>query len=242
MYGYIYKTTNKLNNKIYIGQKKSPIFLENKYLGSGKYLKRAIKKYGEENFMVELVDTANSREELSELEIFYIKKFNSTDISIGYNIAKGGIGGGEVYVNNGLINAFITFDRLNYYLNDGWQLGMLPGRKEINHSATRGINISKALKGKEKSKEHIRNHKDSLKKSNRHWYTNGVSGNDLLLKESDAVPDGYYRGRAVTDEFKQKCGLSNRNRNPWNKGLTKDTDKRVAKYADRLKSKYIKAE
>ena len=43
MYGYIYKTTNTVNNKIYIGQKKSEIFLKESYLGSGKYLKNAIK-------------------------------------------------------------------------------------------------------------------------------------------------------------------------------------------------------
>ena len=38
MYGYIYKTTNLVNGKIYIGQKKSDVFLGDKYLGSGKKL------------------------------------------------------------------------------------------------------------------------------------------------------------------------------------------------------------
>ena len=54
MYGYIYKTTNLLNSKIYVGQKKSNIFLEEKYLGSGVRLNSAIKSYGKENFTVEL--------------------------------------------------------------------------------------------------------------------------------------------------------------------------------------------
>ena len=116
MYGYIYKTTNKLNNKIYIGQKKSNIFLENKYLGSGKYLKHAINKYGAENFTVDFIDQADTREQLSNLEIYYIALYNSTDKTIGYNIAKGGIGGGEVYVNNGTKNEFISKRNLDQYL------------------------------------------------------------------------------------------------------------------------------
>ena len=238
MYGYIYKTTNKLNNKIYIGQKKSNIFLNEKYLGSGKYLLRAIDKYGKENFEIELIDTANSRKELSDLEIFYIKKFNSTDHTIGYNIAKGGIGGGEVYVHNDFTNEFITKDKLDTYLNKGWQLGMLPGRKEIHHSATRSMNISKSLKGRKKTEEHTKNHSTSLKNAHRHWYTNGIVGEDLCLKESDPIPEGYYRGRTIPEEIKQKCGIQNKGKPAWNKGLTKETDDRVKKYAENLKNKY----
>lgn len=44
-YGYVYKITNNVNGKIYIGQKKSEKLLEN-YWGSGKLIVEAIKKYG----------------------------------------------------------------------------------------------------------------------------------------------------------------------------------------------------
>ena len=90
MYGYIYKTTNLLNNKIYIGQKKSKIFLADKYLGSGIILKEAIKKDGKENFIVEILDEANSQEELDLKEKYWIKQLNSKCAGIGYNIADGG--------------------------------------------------------------------------------------------------------------------------------------------------------
>ena len=93
MYGYIYKTTNIVNGKIYVGQKKSKEFLGQRYLGSGKYLKCAIQHYGEDKFVVSLIKTANSKEELNDLEKFYIKKFNATDYDIGYNIANGAVGG-----------------------------------------------------------------------------------------------------------------------------------------------------
>lgn len=98
MYGYIYKTTNIVNGKIYIGQKKSTTFLGNKYLGSGRYLQCAIKHYGANNFTVEILDYSLSKEGLDELEKFYIQKFDATNHNIGYNIALGAVGG-DTYSN-----------------------------------------------------------------------------------------------------------------------------------------------
>ena len=92
MFGYIYKTTNLINNKIYVGQKKSREFLGNKYLGSGLYLKRAIKKYGKENFSVVMLVACNSKEELDINERYWISYFNSADTKIGYNLTEGGEG------------------------------------------------------------------------------------------------------------------------------------------------------
>ena len=92
MHGYTYKTTNLLNNKIYIGQKKSANFIP-LYLGSGKLIIRAIKKYGTKFFKVELLAEAHNQESLDILERYYIKVYDSTDISKGYNIATGGSNG-----------------------------------------------------------------------------------------------------------------------------------------------------
>lgn len=72
MFGYIYKVTNMVNDKIYIGKKHSAVFL-NDYYGSGLLINRAIDKYGLENFKLEMIDTADSLEELNEKEKFYIK-------------------------------------------------------------------------------------------------------------------------------------------------------------------------
>lgn len=89
-YGYIYKTTNLVNGKIYIGQHKSNKF-DPKYKGSGVHFKNAIKKYGETNFITEMLDSsANNAAELNELEIYYIDKYNSRDPDYGYNIHCGG--------------------------------------------------------------------------------------------------------------------------------------------------------
>lgn len=50
MYGYVYKTTNLINGRIYIGQHKSN-GLDEQYIGSGKILGIALKKYGRRNFV-----------------------------------------------------------------------------------------------------------------------------------------------------------------------------------------------
>ncbi len=84
----IYKTTNKINDKFYIGKDENN---NEKYLGSGIHLIRAIKKYGRKNFIKEILEECSSREDLNEREIFWIKKLNA--IKMGYNLAEGGTGG-----------------------------------------------------------------------------------------------------------------------------------------------------
>lgn len=85
----IYKTTNNINGKIYIGKNKT----NNKnYLGSGIVLKQAIKKYGKENFSKEILEECDTFQLLNEREIYWILFYNSIDPKIGYNRSKGGDG------------------------------------------------------------------------------------------------------------------------------------------------------
>ena len=94
----IYKITNQVNGKIYIGKTILPIEKRLKrhfYLASRKvnrYLYDAINKYGKENFIIELTedceyDLANER------EIYYINFYNSNNKEFGYNMTIGGDGG-----------------------------------------------------------------------------------------------------------------------------------------------------
>lgn len=101
----IYKATNLINNKIYIGQTKySADYRLNKHLSEANYEKthnnraityfhNAILKYGINNFKIEVIDTANTLEELNKKEIYWIKYYNSTDKDIGYNLMDGGKSG-----------------------------------------------------------------------------------------------------------------------------------------------------
>lgn len=88
--GYIYITTNLINNRVYIGKKNKSIF-DQTYYGSGLLLNRAIQKYGKENFKVELIQWASSIDELNMLEVQFIAEYKKKTNT--YNIAEGGTGG-----------------------------------------------------------------------------------------------------------------------------------------------------
>lgn len=96
-YGFVYITTNLINGRKYIGQKKYRTNRKddsNTYLGSGTIILQAIGKYGKENFSRETVGVAYSRKELDELEISTIEKHNAINDRDYYNIAPGGEGNG----------------------------------------------------------------------------------------------------------------------------------------------------
>jgi len=76
-----------VNGKIYIGQSRHA---DPSYLGSGNFIKKAIKKHGLENFSKEILEICESQSKSNEREKFWIKKLNSQDMEIGYNIASGG--------------------------------------------------------------------------------------------------------------------------------------------------------
>lgn len=91
--GYIYKTTNLVNGKIYIGQHRYNPKTDKNYLGTGVILLQAISKYGKNNFKKEIIEECYSNEELNQKEVYYIKSFDSTNPKIGYNIELGGNAG-----------------------------------------------------------------------------------------------------------------------------------------------------
>ena len=87
---YIYKTINLINNKVYIG--KSEKEFDGSYYGSGILLWKAIKKYGIENFKVEVIETCQTMDFLNQREIYWIDQYKDHS----YNIAKGGTGGDTI--------------------------------------------------------------------------------------------------------------------------------------------------
>lgn len=90
MYGFIYITTNKLNGKKYLGQRKYSKGWEN-YLGSGVIFVQALKKYGKQNFTREIIAEAYSTDELNKLEEKFIKEYNCCESDKWYNIRAGGV-------------------------------------------------------------------------------------------------------------------------------------------------------
>jgi hypothetical protein len=90
-YHYIYKTTNMLSGRYYIGMH-STDDLNDGYLGSGTLLRRSINKHGRENFKIEILEFVNSREELAarEKEIVSLQEIAKKECM---NLKVGGNGG-----------------------------------------------------------------------------------------------------------------------------------------------------
>lgn len=177
MYGYIYKTTNNVNGKIYIGQHRSDDFDPN-YYGSGKILKRAIKKYGIESFSVSVLTYCNSKSEMDSLERQFIKIYDSRNPSIGYNIAYGGEGGDLVSCLN---------------------------------------------------EEDYKKFCDIVSENNKQGII-GNKGKNLSEQHKKKIGDGN-RGKKHNKEWVDKQRAKVTGLTAWNKGLTRETDERVKKYA-----------
>ena len=94
----IYKITNLVNGKIYIGQTNRPIkkrlsaHINSARHGSWYAIHKAIRKYGPENFEIQEIDFAESKEEMNEKEKFYVTEHKSNDPRVGYNMTPGGDG------------------------------------------------------------------------------------------------------------------------------------------------------
>lgn len=109
MYKYIiYKVTNIVNNKIYIGKHKTKNINDN-YIGSGKILKKSIKKYGKGKFLKEILYIFNTEEKMNEMEKEIVDEefVKRNDV---YNIGTGGQGGDLGGANIGPNHASNKYD------------------------------------------------------------------------------------------------------------------------------------
>jgi len=110
-YYTVYKVTNKINNMIYVGFH-STDDLDDGYLGSGKYLKRAVEKYGPESFIKEYIEIFDNKIDAELLEKSIVNK-EFVDRDDTYNLSIGGnvcILYGE---NNGFYGKHHTKETLN---------------------------------------------------------------------------------------------------------------------------------
>lgn len=95
---FLYRITDTLNNKIYIGKSNNPSRRWTHHKNQAKkekpiqYIHRAIAKYGVENFIFEVIATCKTQEDAEETEIQLIVQYNSRDKHFGYNVSPGGDG------------------------------------------------------------------------------------------------------------------------------------------------------
>jgi len=140
---YIYKITNKINGKIYVGRHKTyknePF---NRYWGSGQLIKQAIKKYGKENFIKEILEEC-TKNNVADREVFWINKLGAHVDN--YNLTSGGPGGdstnGTIVYNNGNHIKYIK-------IGDAIPNGYIKGSISNYHGREWRLKCSKTSKGK----------------------------------------------------------------------------------------------
>lgn len=210
MHYLIYKISNKLNNKFYVGKHKTEDKNDD-YFGSGLLLERAVNKHGKETFVKEILFECKTEDEMNCREADIVDEdFIARDDT--YNIKLGGVGGWDYVIKN----------RLNF--TEAWrktcEKNCAAARKQFKHLLETDKNFCLEWKEKISNKKKIRDivnghywhgklHSDETKKKmseakkgkgtgnknpayGKLWITNGIESK-LVKKEN--VPEGWRKGR-----------------------------------------------
>lgn len=136
------------NGKVYVGCTQQSLAVRYGYKGEGynhqERMWNAIQDFGWDNIKHEVLETTEDRDRASELEQYYINKYNSTDPEHGYNTRSGGLGApmgpisadicekitkgktGAVGIHKDGKNKYVRPEEVQGYLQDGWLLGGEP--------------------------------------------------------------------------------------------------------------------
>jgi group I intron endonuclease len=219
--GIIYKTTNQLNQKSYIGQTRR--LKDKNYLGSGKLIKQALVKYGKENFTREILYECFTQKELDEKEVASIIYYE-TFSPIGYNLSEGGqFGMGFSKFK------YLSEEEKEDFRNKIRDYQNLPEIKEKNKERAlarlkedNGFGnpwknpdidkekmkqkISNTLKGRKPSEESLNKRSKSMVGKNKRKHT----------EEQNEKQRQKMKGKVLTEEHKNKIGEKSKGR-PGNK-------------------------
>ena len=191
-YHYIYKITNLINGKIYIGQHTTSN-LDDGYIGSGKILIRAIKKYGVENFRKEIQGFYEDIDELNYMERLFVDQ-TFVDRCDTYNLT---LGGNKPPSHKGKKRSEAFRKNISEKLR-----GKKHTPEHIRHHA-------EALRGHKQKPEICM--KKSKAHIGMHWWNNGIVEICVHI-----CPDGYVSGRLpglnvgrkLSKETRYKIGIS----------------------------------
>lgn len=221
MYGYIYKTTNKLNGKIYVGQHKHETF-DKHYIGSGVLLQEAIERFGADNFTCEIIESCDSLEELNLREMFWIAELQAQNPDIGYNISPGGqfnsygfLASSEEY------QAFIDFRRAYNMAAHWWTDGT---DETFNITCPEGWVRGRSPRSAQRLKEQSCTVKGKI------WVTDGHS--EKYVNSLEDIPEGWVVGRIPGK--KQSVA-----RTAWNKGVPNDNLKHTRWVCNKINRKQV---
>lgn len=209
MYYTVYKITNKINNKIYVGVHKTKD-LDDGYMGSGKVLKSAVEKYGIYNFVKEYIVIFNNSKDMFTMESQIVTEEFVSD-SKTYNLKVGGFGGFD-YINKNKLNSYperlekdleklklATEKRLVLIQDTEWNKifkeKVSIGLKEYFKHNTGHFN---GKSHSEETKQKLSGPRPQSKGENNSqfgsmWITNGQE--NKKIKKDVLIPEGWYKGR-----------------------------------------------
>ena len=145
-YGFIYITTNLINGKRYLGMCAYHRNNSNTYLGSGKALRRAIKKYGSQSFKRETVEECSDKTSMIEAEIRWIEQLQCVSDPTWYNLNPGG------YTTKGF-SGKIHSEETKFKMRQNYRRPMTDKTREL----FRENGMARAFKLREFAKEHYAN-------------------------------------------------------------------------------------
>jgi len=221
MYYTIYKITNQIDGKIYIGSHKTKD-LNDSYMGSGKYLKHAIEKHGIENFTKDILFVFDTPEEMYAKEADIVKD-DFLALENTYNLKTGGFGGFD-YINEQGLQGFTDIEtaklgrsRTNQILENkygpNWRSLYLSPERRVAASKkgaetrkrrgyksnTNQMNTPAAVERKKQKLKEIKHQQgDRNSQFGKIWITDGVSSKSIF--KDDSMQDGWYRGRVITSK------------------------------------------
>ena len=221
--GYVYKITCIPSNKSYIGisvHEPEKYRIREHLSGKGnRYIANAVKKYGKDAFTHEILEENVFPELLPDLEVAYIKKFNTVRPN-GFNLTSGGEG------------------CLGYKHTEESRLKMSKiqkRRKRSPHSLETRRNISEAHTGKKKSPEHIRKISEA-KKGKPSWHKGKKRSKETCERIGRASKGRVSPNKGKPRTQKEKENISRavkrslKGRSPWNKGksLSQETRDKIS--------------
>ena len=205
MFYTIYKITNKIDGTIYIGKHQTKN-INDGYMGSGKYLKRAIEKYGIDNFKKEIIFQFDNEADMNDKEAELVNEDFVNDEK-NYNLCPGGKGGFGYINSNGLgvsDKQKIAASKLTLKIS---HLGGSASQKTLKEKKL-GIYSEDFNNDGFKGKNHTEETKRKISEANSKmlgsknsqygtmWITNGRE-NKKIKKEIDIIPEGWYKGRCT---------------------------------------------
>lgn len=204
MFYTIYKITNLVNGKVYIGKHKTAN-IDDGYMGSGKLINRAIAKYGIENFKKEILFIFDNELDMNNKEKELVVVSEQT-----YNLCPGGQGGFGYINSNGLAVQHFSKDNAADYARKGTAIRVQRVNEDAEFAATYSKKISDGVKRHRANnpnhwlgRNHSEETKNKMRKSKNQgpsnpqygtkWITNGSK--NRKVKKDENIPSGWYNGR-----------------------------------------------